>query len=145
MWLALLQLLCIAFIPFPTSVIGAHIADPVAQQFYFGTLLVSALVMSAMWWYMTSRRRLLKPDLSPAFVRRTYVISLSVPTTILILMVLVTVGIGRLVNPLLLFAFVTICFIVLGVLEWRDDEGGSLGPSDTTEKSAEPDEPEDGP
>jgi uncharacterized membrane protein len=145
MWLALLQLLCIAFIPFPTSVIGAHIADPVAQQFYFGTLLVSALVMSALWWYMTSRRRLLKPDLSPAFVRRTYVISLSVPTTILILMVLVTVGIGRLVNPLLLFAFVTICFIVLGVLEWRDDEGGSLGPSDTTEKSAEPDEPEDGP
>ena len=37
MWLALLQLLCVAFIPFPTSVIGGHIGDPVAQQFYFGT------------------------------------------------------------------------------------------------------------
>jgi TMEM175 potassium channel family protein len=30
MWLALLQLLCVAFIPFPTSVIGAHVGDAVA-------------------------------------------------------------------------------------------------------------------
>jgi len=121
MWLALLQLLCIAFIPFPTSVIGTHIADPVAQQFYFATLLVSGLVMAALWWYMTSRRRLVKPDRSPGIVRRTQVISLSVPATMLILMVLVAVGIGRLINPLLLFAIVTVCFIVLGVLEWREE------------------------
>ena len=75
--------------------------------------------MAALWWYMTSRRLLLEPDLSPGIVRRTQVISLSVPATMLILMVLVAVGIGRLINPLLLFAFVTLCFIVLGVLEWR--------------------------
>jgi uncharacterized membrane protein len=132
MWLALLQLLCIAFIPFPTSVIGTHIADPVAQQFYFATLLVSGLVMAALWWYMTSRRRLLKPNLSPAFVRRTYVISLSVPATMLVLMALVVVGIGRLINPLLLFALVTLCFIVLGVLEWReeDETGDARQPRD---------------
>ena len=48
MWLALLQLLCVAFIPFPTSVIGSHISDPVAQQFYFTTLLVTGLVMAAL-------------------------------------------------------------------------------------------------
>lgn len=120
MWLALFQLLCIAFIPFPTSVIGSHIAEPVAQQFYFATLLLTGLVMAALWWYMTSHRQLLEPDLSPGFIRRTHVISLSVPATMLVLMALVTVGIGRLVNPLLLFAFVTFCFIVLGVLEWRE-------------------------
>jgi uncharacterized membrane protein len=34
MWLALVQLLCIAFLPFPTSVVGEHVSDPVAQQFY---------------------------------------------------------------------------------------------------------------
>jgi hypothetical protein len=70
---------------------------------------------------MTSHRRLLGPNLSPAFVRRTHVISLSVPATMLILMSLVAVGIGRLINPLLLFALVTLCFIVLGVLEWREE------------------------
>ena len=125
MWLALLQLLCIAFIPFPTSVIGTHIAEPVAQQFYFATLLITGLVMAALWWYMTSRRRLLEPGLSPDFVRRTHVISLSVPATMLVLMALITVGIGRLINPLLLYAFVTLCFIALGVLEWRE-EGDEL-------------------
>ena len=121
MWLALLQLLCVAFIPFPTSVIGGHISDPVAQQFYFATLLVTGLVMAALWWYMTSRRRLLEQDLSPRFVRRTHVISAILPMTLLVLMVLVAVGIGRLINPLLLFALATLCFIVLGVLEWRDE------------------------
>ena len=43
MWLALLQLMCVAFIPFPTSVIGGYLSDPVAQQFYFATLLVTGL------------------------------------------------------------------------------------------------------
>ena len=122
MWLALLQLLCVAFIPFPTSVIGGHISDPVAQQFYFATLLVTGLVMVALWWYMTSRRRLLEQDLSPRFVRRTHVISAILPMILVVLMVLVAAGIGRLINPLLLFALATLCFIVLGVLEWR--EGG---------------------
>jgi hypothetical protein len=45
--------------------------------------------------------------------------------TVLILMGLVAVGIGRLINPLLLFAFATVSFIVLGILEWRE-EGGEL-------------------
>ncbi len=31
MWLALLQLLCVAFLPFPTSVVGEHVSDPVAH------------------------------------------------------------------------------------------------------------------
>jgi len=66
MWLALLQLLCIAFIPFPTSVIGEHVGDPVAQQFYFGTILVTGLVMVALWRYMNSGRPLVHPDLSPS-------------------------------------------------------------------------------
>jgi uncharacterized membrane protein len=121
MWLALLQLLCVAFIPFPTSVIGGHISDSVAQQFYFATLLVTGLVMAALWWYIDSARLLVDQGLSPRFVRRTHVISAILPITVLILMGLVAVGVGRLVNPLLLFAFATLCFIVLGVLEWREE------------------------
>ena len=124
MWLALLQLLCVAFIPFPTSVIGGHVGDPVAQQFYFGTLVLTGLVMAALWWYMNSGRRLVHPDLSPQVIRRTHLISLSVPATLLLLMGMVAVGIGRIINPLLLFCLVTFCFIVLGVFEGRDEEGG---------------------
>src|ERR671916_1998243 len=47
MWLALLQLLCIAFLPFPTSVVGEHVSDAVAQQFYLGSILVTGLMMWA--------------------------------------------------------------------------------------------------
>jgi|SRR5215213_5577711 len=32
-WLVFLQLLCIAFMPFPTTVLGEHVSDPVAQEF----------------------------------------------------------------------------------------------------------------
>ena len=122
MWLALLQLMCVAFIPYPTSVIGGHIGDPVAQQFYFATLLLTGLVMAALWWYMNSGRRLVHPNLSPQFVRRTHFISLALPAIMLALMGLVAVGIGRLVNPLLLFALATLSFIALGVLEGREEE-----------------------
>jgi len=122
MWLALLQLLCVAFIPYPTSVIGGHIEDPVAQQFYFATLFLTGVVMAALWWYMNSGRRLVEPDLDQQFVRRTYLISLILPGFLLVLMGLVAVGVGRLINPLLLFAIATLCFIVLGVLEWQGEE-----------------------
>jgi hypothetical protein len=44
------------------------------------------------------------------------------PAFLLVLMGLVAVGIGRLINPLVLFALATLCFIVLGVLEWRAEE-----------------------
>ena len=76
MWLALLQLLGIAFLPFPTSVIGEHASDLVAQQFYFGTVLVTGLAVAALWWYMSSGDRLVDRDLSPQDIRRTYLISL---------------------------------------------------------------------
>jgi uncharacterized membrane protein len=127
MWLALLQLLCVAFIPYPTSVIGQHIVDPVAQQFYFATLLLTGLVMATLWLYMNSGRRLVHPDLSQQFVRRTYLISLILPAILLVLMGLVAVGIGGLINPLLLFALATLSFIVLGILEWRGEEAEGRG------------------
>ena len=61
------------------------------------------------------------PDLSPLYVRRTHLISLTLPLTMLVFMILVALGIGRLINPLLLFAVATLCFIVLGVREWREE------------------------
>jgi hypothetical protein len=90
--------------------------------------------MAALWWYMNSGRRLVDPDLSPRFVRRTHIISAVLPITMLILMALVASGVGRLINPLLLFALATLCFIALGVLEWRE-EGGEPENGQTDEKA----------
>jgi len=120
MWLALLQLLCIAFLPFPTSVVGEHISDPVAQQFYLASLLVTGLVMWALWWYMSSGRRLVDPDLSPREIRRHHLLSSGAPLSTLALMVLVGLGVGRLINPLLLAYLVALGYVVLGVFEGRE-------------------------
>ncbi len=140
MWLALLQLLCIAFIPFPTSVIGEHVGDPVAQQFYFGTILVTGLVMVALWRYMNSGRPLVHPDLSREFIRRTDRISLMLPATYLMFMVLVALGIGRIINPLLLSYIVALLFIVLGILEWRISDSEEKSMPDVEKHTEESDE-----
>ncbi len=145
-WLALAQLSCIAFLPFPTSVVGEHVSDPVAQQFYLGSLLVTGLSTWALWWYMSSRHRLVDPGLSPRDIRRLHLISSGVPASFLVLMALVALGVGRFVNPLLLAYLVAFGGVVLGVYEGREslpaeaeepgasddaepqDEGGSEGP-----------------
>jgi uncharacterized membrane protein len=142
MWLALLQLLCVAFLPFPTSVVGEHASDPVAQQFYFGSLLVTGLAMWALWWYMSSGRRLVDPDLSPRTIRRHHLLSARVPASVVSLIVLVASGPGRFVSPLLLAYLVAFGYVVLGVIEGRESlpavveqPGGSddAGPQDEAE------------
>jgi uncharacterized membrane protein len=141
MWLALLQLLCVAFLPFPTSVVGEHASDPVAQQFYFGSLLVTGLAMWALWWYMSSGRRLVDPDLSPRTIRRHHLLSARVPASVVSLIVLVASGPGRFVSPLLAY-LVAFGYVVLGVIEGRESlpavveqPGGSddAGPQDEAE------------
>jgi len=68
-WLSLLQLLRIAFIPFPTAIVGEHASDPVVQEFYFATILVTGLATMALWWYATSGHRLVDPELPPSVIR----------------------------------------------------------------------------
>ena len=63
--------------------------------------------------------------------------------TLLILMALVAVGIGRLINPLLLFALVTVCFIVLSILEWRE-EGDELEDAEGQEPAVADENPPKG-
>ena len=121
MWLTLLQLLCVAFIPFPTSVIGQHVGDPVAQEFYYGTLVLTGLSLAALWWYASSGHRMVDPSLSARVIRRTHLVSLGVPMTFLLLMGLIAVGVGEVINPLLLGYLIAAIGTVLGALE------GSVG------------------
>ena len=119
-WLALVQLLCIAFLPFPTAVVGEHPSDRVAQQFYLLSLLVTGLSMWALWAYMSRKHRLVDHDLSADDIRRVHVISASVPASFLVLMILVALGIGHLVNPLVLAYLIAFAGVVLGVYEGRE-------------------------
>jgi uncharacterized membrane protein len=58
LWATLALLLCVAFLPYPAGVFTKHTDAPVAALFFAGSLLVTALVSAALWWYATGSPRL---------------------------------------------------------------------------------------
>lgn len=65
--LNLLSLMVIAFIPFPTNVLGQS-GNATATIFYAGTIVVASLLSALLWWYPL-RRYLVKPDTPPRELR----------------------------------------------------------------------------
>ena len=122
LWLVFLQLGCLGFIPFPTAVIGAHASNPVAQQFYLGTLLVTSLAWVLLRWYATTEHRLVSPDLSSRDLRFYLRNSAAAPVVFAILMALTALGVGRLINPLLVTYFVALVYIALSSLRYTWEE-----------------------
>ena len=70
MLLNTLQLMFIAFLPFPTAVLAealhARLEQTVATAFYGGTLTIIGVLVTVMWHYAASRRELLNESISPA-------------------------------------------------------------------------------
>lgn len=70
-----LFLMCIAFVPFGTSLLetymqkGQPLNERVAAVTYSGLLLLCALAFSAVWFYASWKRRLLREDLDPRVIR----------------------------------------------------------------------------
>jgi len=62
LWINLLLLMCIAFIPFPTGVISQHIGRT-ATIFYAVTMIVTGLLSGAVWWHAARHDRLIDPAL----------------------------------------------------------------------------------
>ena len=63
------SLLLIAFLPFPTAVLGRNQNEPLAAVAYALTLALSNLLSAATWWYATHRRRLVRRGLEQRIVR----------------------------------------------------------------------------
>jgi uncharacterized membrane protein len=132
MWLALLQMMFVAFMPFPTSVVSKHTSEPVANLFYFGTILLTLIVMELMWWYISGHHRLIDRTLSSDMIRRVHRISLAAPIAVLVLMVLIAVGIGQFVTPLLLGYAIAFAYVVLGIKEGRAPIPAEVAPPESS-------------
>ena len=72
--LHVLFLMCIAFVPFPTAILGQYVMHPetnrAAVTFYVLGMLLPAAAWLLIWLYASQRHRLLEPSLDPRFVRR---------------------------------------------------------------------------
>ncbi len=78
-WLNLLLLMLVSFLPFPTAVVGEHNSSPAAAVLYAASLLLVSTASAAYWWYASGRGRLLSPDVGRSQVRAVRARSLSGP------------------------------------------------------------------
>jgi uncharacterized membrane protein len=92
-WLSVLLLLCIAFQPFPTSVLGTYGNELDAVTLYAGTLATTGVVLLALWIYVTAGHRLVIPDLDRRLIEHHTWRAVITP-----LVFLVSIGIARF-NP----------------------------------------------
>jgi uncharacterized membrane protein len=111
-WLNLVLLLCIAFLPFPTSVLGNYADDAVAVSLYAGTLAVTGLVVLAMWLYATVGGRLTSPELSARQLQHFTVRALCPP-----LIFIVSIGIAQVDTSAAKYAWILIA-VAMNVLGW---------------------------
>jgi uncharacterized membrane protein len=68
-WLNFVELMLIAFLPFPTALIGRYAAVPIALVWYACTVIAVGLARTAIWAYVSSGCRLLDGDTPVAEVR----------------------------------------------------------------------------
>jgi TMEM175 potassium channel family protein len=78
-YLNLLLLMFVAFLPFPTAVVGQHAGSPAAAVLYASSVVLASLASAAYWWYASGRGNLLRPDVRRAEVRALRARSLSTP------------------------------------------------------------------
>lgn len=71
-WLNLLFLMAIGFVPFASSVLSEH-PNATSYVLYDGTMAVVALLSAALWGYAIAGDRLVPPGLSPMVRRRSLV------------------------------------------------------------------------
>jgi uncharacterized membrane protein len=79
LWLNLILLMMVAFLPFPTSVLGDFGNVPEAAMLYAGAAAFTSSASAALWWYASGRGRLLRPDTPPQVIRTARARSLSGP------------------------------------------------------------------
>jgi uncharacterized membrane protein len=61
-WLNFLFLMAVAFLPFPTSLLGEYSGEQVSVVIYAANAAVASLLLSAISWYAGRGHRLVPPD-----------------------------------------------------------------------------------
>jgi uncharacterized membrane protein len=83
-WLNSLFLMCVAFLPFPASLFGEYGEQPLVVAIYAGSLAITRLLLTAVWWYASSGRRLLDRDLDANMIKAYRLRGLAIPLIFLL-------------------------------------------------------------
>ena len=84
LYLNFLFLMVVAFVPFPTSLLGEYGDHQLPVAIYAATLAVGRLLLTAIHWYSTRNDRLLDEPQDPAMVRFFLIRGLTIPAIFLL-------------------------------------------------------------
>ena len=88
-WLNLLFLLCVAFIPFASAILGEHGNERSAAVFYSLVIIATGLVETLLWRYASRGHRLVAPGLPARTIRLGFLRLLTAPAVFLLALPLV--------------------------------------------------------
>ncbi len=88
LWINILFLLTIGFVPFTTALIGAYVQEQLPVVLYGANMVFASLALQWHWWYATHNHRLVRADLDPDLVRSVTQVILMGPVVYLIAMAL---------------------------------------------------------
>jgi len=91
--LNLALLLCVAFLPFPVSLLGEFPHQAAAVAVYTGAMAVTGLVQTVLWTHIVLGRRLTDPDLPRPAVALVYM-RVAVPPVMFAVSMLLTATLG---------------------------------------------------
>jgi len=79
LWLNIILLMFIAFIPFTSSIAGVFPKDPLAEIVFEIHLLITGLLFHLQWRYVTHKHYLVDSTLSPFIIKRGKEVTLIIP------------------------------------------------------------------
>ncbi len=116
LWLNLLLLLFIVFIPFPTALIGQYPEQQISVIIYASTLVCTGLVLQLLWWYASSNHRLVDQDIDPHLVQMASRRNLTAP---LIYLLAIGVSFFSVQVSLIFFVLIPVYYILPGRIDWH--------------------------
>jgi uncharacterized membrane protein len=114
LWLNILLLICIVFIPFPTAILGAYPEQRISIVIYGGTLVITGLVLQLLWWYVTNGHRLVDKEIDPQLVQRATRRNLMAP---LFYLLAIAISFLSIQISLVFFIFVPALYILPGRID----------------------------
>ena len=105
LWLNGLFLMAVAFLPFPSALLGEYGDQQLVVAIYAGSMAVTRLLLSAVWWYASIGRRLIASDLDPGLIRAHHVRGVVIP-----LIFLISIGISFFSVRAAIYSWVLLAF-----------------------------------
>jgi uncharacterized membrane protein len=83
-WLNSLFLMFVAFLPFPTALLGEYGDQQLVVAIYAGSVAITRLMLSAAWWYAYDKPHLMHSSMDPVTARGFHIRALYLPLAFLL-------------------------------------------------------------